>query len=131
MEIEKAFPSLNLCMELPEGYFPDSAFVHVERFRNGFCLDCQLEVMSRERAECEDDYRILCPAPTLAEIVEKMPKSFEATVTCIYHLGQWEVEYYHKLEGVRKTSYDNDNPAEAALKVLLELIHEEDRDKEV
>ena len=59
-------PPLELCREIPEGEFAESALVQAKTW-----ADTEPFVAPREAA-IENNWEILAPAPTLAEIMEKL-----------------------------------------------------------
>lgn len=78
--LEQLVPPLELCQQIPDGAFADSALVWVRMYRSqAIGLD--------ERDGCCEE--IVCPAPTLEEIMAKMPD-----MTSIQYLNDyphWEL----------------------------------------
>lgn len=105
-KLEDLVPPLELCKRIPEGAFADSALVHARIFTG------HIVVVPREAA-IENDWDILCSAPTLAEIMEALPKNVEYRwyegKFCPCHPKHDPVEFADK------------NPPTAALKLWLEL----------
>lgn len=116
--LENIVPPPDLCKQIPEGKFDDSALVWARPGNIGVLVgeDDLWEIF--ERASLEKTEEML-PAPTLAEILEEIDPSFDADITVRHHFGQWTVEYRHyPQDGVAS---DNDKSTIAALKLWLEV----------
>lgn len=66
MKIEEIVPPVELCKKIPAGEFEDSAFVRVG---NGSIIALRRSAKVAFREET-----VFYPAPTVAEIMEKLPK---------------------------------------------------------
>ena len=72
MNIQDVVPPLELCKLIPEGEFKDSAFLWFSNYHFG-----GWHIEKRELAVAFTDNGELCPAPTLQEVLEKLPWNFE------------------------------------------------------
>lgn len=113
MKLEDLVPPLELCKQLKQGEFEDSAMVWVQNTQDGNAVFIDF----RSVVECCGVHvDILAPAPTLAEIMAAMPDKhfyiFSASP------GRWVV-----VCGGGDSDVD-ENPATAALRLYLEARHE-------
>lgn len=117
--LESLVPSLDLCKRIQNGAFADSALVHARIFTG------HIVVVPREAA-IENDWDILCSAPTLAEIFAQLPQTSTVTwFTPEEYPNEFAVCCYVLQPKPRKPklkSEIDDNPAAAALKLWLELL---------
>lgn len=125
-KIKRIVPPLKLCNQIPEGKFEDSLLVHAERFRNGFCLDCEEVIMSRAEAEESDSHRIIAPAPTLAEILEALRQDRKYPV--IFFDAFSSADWIAEDAGLDAATYAT-TPSAAALKLWLEIYGKETEGK--
>lgn len=78
--LEQLVPPLELCQQIPDGAFADSALVWVRMYRSqAIGLD--------ERDGCCEE--IVCPAPTLEEIMKKLPDM--TSIQFIDTYPHWEI----------------------------------------
>lgn len=126
-DLESIVPPLELCKQLPEGKFEDSALVwHI-----GLCSLEPAHVSQRfSPAICAAIY----PAPTLAELIDKLTPGEDGCGE-ITQFGKDKHGWFMmaSFEGVDDgygsgldtyEEKDQDNPATAALKLWLELNKE-------
>ena len=101
-DLESIVPPLELCKQIPEGKFENSALV--------WTFDDRLMPRTIMIDGVRHYYRGF-PAPTLQEIMEKIEGSI-----CVHAKTEWTAYRYI-------TSHKNDsmNPANAAIKLWLEL----------
>jgi len=116
MKLEDLVPPLELCKQIPDGAFADSALVWEGSGtaiwqRGGKCYWHQIK--------CGTE---MFPAPTLQEIMVAIYDLGSLCPTCWLARGWWEINTeFHK----RASAGNPDNPAAAALKLWLELHGEE------
>lgn len=104
MNIEQLVPPLELCRQIPKGAFADSAFCWVEYPRGDL-----------SKAE-------LFPAPTLAEIIERIGDHSKVSVCRASRVrGEWRVSAQNERGNCAYSLYLEDNPAAAALRLWLEV----------
>ena len=104
-------PMLELCEKIPTGKFGDSSLIW-------FFDGKYWWVNAREfDAIPEKEY----PAPTLAEIMEAL-SDFEPVCVTLWRTGQAAITCQCLGDEMEKTHY---NPAEAALKLWLEIYGED------
>ena len=115
MELKDLVPPLELCAEIPDGKFKDSALVWCED-EDGLEL-----VMPREIAEFEKEG---IPAPTLQEFFDELSENGN----CFSRRGElgwitmFEIPGDEEGYGYEdKTEHDKTNHATAALKLWLEV----------
>lgn len=117
-KLDELVPPLDLCMKIPDGAFVYSALVHARIFTG------HIVVVPREAA-IENDWDILCSAPTLAEIFAQLPQTSTVTwFTQEEYPNEFAVCCYVLQPKPRKPklkSEIDDNPAVAAMKLWLEL----------
>jgi len=130
MTTENLVPRLEMCKEIPEGCFADSALVWLVSKTSGksFVFPRKFHISSEKSV-------IGAPAPTLAEIMEALPRSICADGQK-YYLGQlsdtetcrWKICYgassFYGLAILRGPCAADKNPAIAALRVWLSLNDE-------
>ena len=122
--LESIVPPPELCDEIPEGCFADSALI-------GIYSDGEWIVLPRSK-ELEAITHV--PAPTLAEIMEALPKSIEddrhhrefiLIRNSLGRHGDWQIGYatiFHRgLEASRFVAADPDRPECATLELWLQL----------
>lgn len=103
MNLENLVPPLELCKLIPAGEFEDSALVWVGKD--------DLEVFPRYEKQVIPISWTKIPAPTLQEILEKLPRTVK--------LDFWG-DNFHVYNDVQNGHGVSDkNPATAALKLLL------------
>ena len=120
--LESLVPPLDLCRKIPKGDFGYSALTWNEGYVKGNFV---IEQRGLGRY-------YICPAPTLAEIMEELPKynENEVTLACVPSFlpgdkgrifGEaWSVGY------TAKSNITDANPATAAMKLWLEINKEEE-----
>ena len=117
MKLEEQVAPLELCEQLPEDAFADSAFVWYYPYNEG----SQWDLIPRSEAGKEPMYA----APTLVEILPELYALAGADVVETYFdASGWSVRYVYTLsDGDVDDDMldDNDNPAYAALKLWLDL----------
>ena len=130
MKLEDLVPPPELCKQIPEGAFADSALVWYRATISGDYV-----VLPRLYKNV-DAARTVAPAPTLAEILEALPTSITGEKNCRFYLrlfdfrlvpkGYWQVGYAHVglgrvilAKGQHKCSPTN--PATAALELWMEV----------
>ena len=69
-KLENLVPPLELCKRIPEGSFEDSALVWGNP--KGWYPCLFPDVVSRDC--CDDPSKVIAPAPTLAEILQALPR---------------------------------------------------------
>ena len=113
-QIESLVPPPELCKQIPPGEFEDSALVHARIFTG------HIVVVPREAA-IENDWDILCSAPTLEEIMAAMARM--EVCPGVDMLVNIKGEICGRVDaGMRNVSFcGKSTPAEAALKRWLEL----------
>lgn len=114
MKLENLVPPLELCKQIPEGEFAGSALVHAVVFCKSCSLSANNVVVPCSVVEDSDRHRYICPAPTLAEILNELPAP-----TC-YRLGvhDWRVNLCNCPASDAVCSR---NPATAALRLWLKV----------
>ena len=133
-KLEELVPTLDMCKQIPEGKFNDSALVWARPGNIGVLVgeDDLWEVFERASLEKTDE---MLPAPTLSEIMEALP-------TCVVVSGDSSEKYLNLLDARNKgkgwqVGYASlgfgkfarhdflrqqyANPATAALKMWLEV----------
>lgn len=111
--LESIVPSLELCKQIPEGAFKDSALVWcVCEDMRGVISQVEIRALCDNACEC-------FPAPTLAEIMEELRKTrhFPVVYFDAYKFEEWTVEDM----GPGGVTYDKSNPATASLKLWMEI----------
>ncbi|MDD3886745.1 MAG: hypothetical protein PHI35_07730 [Victivallaceae bacterium] len=116
MKLEDLVPDLELCKLIPIGEFADTALVWPSGgLAERRCHDC------KTTRGC----RIKCfPAPTLTEILEKLPAQLENGEVLIVEKGihLFSGYYFIHYPGIGKSwQYRDHNPASAALRLWLKL----------
>ena len=114
MNLEQLVPPLELCQQIPQGAFADSALVWEE----DFCVFGKLppHVVPRE----ENTYHtIIAPAPTLQEIMAKIPMD----KMLLFRFGYDEDQGWG-LWNERDCVQLIDNPATAALRLWFSIKNE-------
>lgn len=95
--LESIVPTLELCKQIPEGCFEDSALVFATIW-----ADRTPFVVSREEAE-ENGMDIIYPAPTLAEIMQELPTEkdgyFLELLDCRNVKKAFQIGYARLVEG--------------------------------
>lgn len=119
MTLEDIVPSLELCKQIPNESFEDSALVWAV---NG--SSCFIE--QRELMEYANRSKTLAPAPTLVEILPELYALAGADVVETYFDSSgWSVRYVYTMSDDDDVDDDmlddNYNPAYAALKLWLNL----------
>ena len=110
--LEKIVPPLELCKKIPDGAFADSALVWGE---DSTPVGYMSEVVPRP--ENEDAYGWIYPAPTLAEIMKRLPK-------CVEY--RWfDDGFYPSHPKHYAGDFADPDPTTAALKLWLELRSEQ------
>ncbi len=118
MTLENIVPSLEDCRKIPEGSFPNSALVWYSDKEGHF-------VQSRDPVLAA----IICPAPTLAEIMDSLPRPTRDSYGCIRKWislqrnpenEEWVITYHNE-----NITYSDPNPATAAMR-LWERINNKD-----
>ena len=120
-------PPLELCEQLPEGAFKDSALVHVSMYVLDNMLKIE-DIVPRACLEhCKDLYSVMAPAPTLQEIMDALYAESDGTLlytTCERDDGGWCVDTTYEYRGYDSdddgSEADKHNPAAAALRLYLE-----------
>lgn len=110
MNLEQIVPPLEDCQLIPEGSFPDSAFVFV---RSNELHDDPELVLRSALNDVDGVYDEIHPAPTLAEIMAEIPGC-----NCEYDNGVFTVEIsvFHTI-----MKFIDKNPATAALWMWLKI----------
>ena len=129
MNLEKLVPPLELCKQIPEGKFAESALVWKGD------LDGDPLLFPRECGIC-NQYGAeiaIAPAPTLAEILEELDAIFDDCEydVCVWNsaqLGKWGVQIVVFGRTANHIEYDA-NPATAALKLWMEVNKETTNDR--
>jgi len=128
MNLEQLVPPLELCQQIPQGAFADSALVWTRTWCRG--EPC---VQPREEAN-ENGWTTYAPAPTLAEILETLPK-FNKNEVCLAVVPDFPDEGEKRIFGeawavgyTDKDSVKDTTPATAALRLWME-VNKEGRDK--
>jgi hypothetical protein len=127
--LENLVPPLELCRQIPEGAFADSALVWgFTMFLASYPPKPVWEVMPRNRSFGS---ATKIPAPTLAEILEALDIGGHICITCIKEYNTWKVECEDMPEIERDSAgypvidivsrRDSINPAIAALKIWMEV----------
>ena len=112
--LEELVPPLDLCKQIPEGCFADSAMVYaVTKHSLNYCFG--------DRRCLINDYRELIPAPTLQEIIYELDNNADIWQD---DDGIWSVFNYPYGHESGMTKDSPINPATAALKLWLELNKE-------
>lgn len=119
MNLESLVPPLELCKQIPEGKFADSALVW-NRHRY---------VSERETVYLRGIHGVAAPAPTLQEIMAELYSEADGCcelVNCYIDRSGWEVEAEYECHDdsgyggrISPCSQDGNNPAAAALKLWL------------
>ena len=111
-KLEDLVPPLDLCKQIPEGEFADSALV----WNTTVCDEEDGEICGvHERDDCESWMREnQIPAPTLAEIVDKL-----GNISLWRADDTWEVSL--KTDPENWLGRHSDNPADSALRLWLEV----------
>lgn len=136
-ELKNIVPPLELCKQIPAGEFEDSVLVweRYERFFRGIDIIGQSDRV-KFRNDDQNNTVSRCsstqyyPAPTLAEILAKLPFTDGNNLTPIC-CGRWVddlsiwVVGYRNIDELRKT--DKNNPAAAALRLWLAMREEEEQ----
>lgn len=109
MKLEQLVPSRELCERIPAGKFADSALV----WRHGDSGS----VFSRQ------DYAVEAfPAPTLAEILAEIGDDPRVSIARASRtLGGWRVTAQNERGNCSYSLFLDDNPADAALRLWLEV----------
>lgn len=122
-------PPQELCEQLPEGAFKDSALVHVRVHVLDDILKIE-DIVPRACLEhCKDLYSVMAPAPTLQEIMDELFTKSEGTLeylNCDRTKIGWCVDVTYECHD--DSGYGSDggseadkhNPAAAALRLYLE-----------
>lgn len=125
MELEDLVPPLELCKQIPEGKFKDSALVWSSGYIKGNY------VISQRGYGCG----YIAPAPTLQEIMNNLPTSIGDKIKLIPVLldrrfkGDFQIGYarncsYGGLTSHKKYREHDLNPATAALRLWLSVMSE-------
>ena len=118
--LEKLVPPLELCKQIPEGAFCDSALVHAVVFCKSCSLSANNVVVPSSVVEDNDGYRYICPAPTLQEILAVLPCDMLAD----FYLSPTDRGTYRIDMVTNDTASEianGDTPATAALKLWMEM----------
>lgn len=117
--LESIVPPLELCKQIPECAFADSALVWAKFPRNNGEYFAIVERSSFALLRARDRY----PAPTLAEIMEALRQDHKYPIIFFdaFNTQDWCVEDTGLGVAV---AYDKDNPATAALKLWMEVNKE-------
>ena len=110
--LKKIVPPLDLCKQLPDGAFADSALVW-ERNVGLDLTEYSPVINTRKNALCQ---YVICPAPTLTEIMADIPCAIMDKEGKTFTIVAARDEKYHGVS--------DDAPATAALKLWLELNKE-------
>ncbi len=122
-KFKKAVPPVELCAKIPEGEFKDSIFswVHSTVYMppDGQGTDVLFVTWSHRDDFC---LRRICPAPTLDEILEVLPKDDaynDLVINFSTHtkFGGWHVHY----PGDRERHFYDKRAVVAAMKLYLKL----------
>ena len=122
-KLEDLVPPLELCKQIPEGEFADSALVWMV-LPDG-SLHPVFPIIARDATLPDDD---IIPAPTLAEIMVALDAAGWYCPTAYYQVNTWKVdcesdpvdEEFNSLPTILDAE-DKDNAATAALKLWLEV----------
>ena len=115
MSLESLVPPLELCQQLLPGDFPESAMVWAYT-GNGY------EVTSREVWGIVESIFPALPAPTLAEILEVLPRFSEPYGVPLMYINSKSIGYANPIEniGIDETEHD-ENLATAALRLWMRM----------
>ena len=119
MNLEQFVPPLELCKQIPQGAFADSALVWTE---SNFTAIIQARYFVTERHVWQPG---ICPAPTFAEILAALDAIFDDCEydVCVWNAaqpGEWGIQIVVFGRTVNHTEYGA-NPATAALKLWMEV----------
>lgn len=107
--LEDLVPALELCKQIPEGKFADSALVwHIEL--------CSLDPAHVSQRFSPAICAVMYPAPTLQEILSCIDAIIDVSVH-FHHRGEFRFVWAKKLSNGQLVTQDN--PATAALKLWL------------
>ena len=113
--LEDLVPPLELCRQLKPGKFEDSCFIWCWEDSDDPRAWRFVLYRSSKGEDLEMHQKCVCPAPTLAEILEKLRGITSGMVSVTNRLrGGWCVH------GTEFPATDADNPATAALRLFLE-----------
>lgn len=120
MNIEELVPSLELCKKIPEGEFADSVLCWVDK---GCACVLPDGVIPPERHPFVELRRYTVqgdeiPAPTATEILEVLWDDYQKPT--VYFRNTWYATVANDY-GDKITAVDNENAANAALKLWLKL----------
>ena len=117
--LEKIVPSRELCEQIPAGEFADSALSWYRDMRYQGSIDLIPSFLGVEKRRI--------PAPTLAEILREManaPMWFQVVTLDADKDDDYSVSAfvsYREKPGSSLKDYKSDNPADAALRLWLEV----------
>jgi hypothetical protein len=139
-KLEDLVPPLELCKRIPAGKFEDSALVYIYWWKSptkAIEIRVRYEVESDPEFDdlVEDERIIIYPAPTLAEILEKLPKSDydEHVLYCVPDYpdkGKCRIFGCVWSIGHGNNTFTEANPATAALRLWLDVNGVEVKDDE-
>lgn len=109
MNLQEIVPPLDLCKQIPKGEFKDSFFCYV------WCSFREEYIICKSDWEHTQDF--CCPAPTLQEILEDLPRDFEFS-RC--YEDNVPTEKYITIIGTEIGEVGN-NGAESAMKTWLNI----------
>lgn len=112
MKLEEIVPPVDLCKKIPAGEFADSCFLFVP-LSNGK----EWKIMKRTTM-LEASNRIAYPAPTVTEILKVLWNDYQKPT--VYFRNIWCARVVNDY-GDKITEVDNENAANAALKLWLKL----------
>lgn len=115
MKLEEIVPPFDLCKKIPAGEFEDSALLYV--VRHGWHRGVFNDVMVRQDLLNWSDTENY-PAPTATEILKVLWNDYQKPT--VYFRNIWHATVVNDY-GDEITAVDNENAANAALKLWLEL----------
>ena len=119
-KLEDLVPPPELFRQIPPGQFEDSAFLYAEfTFRGKRQKIIQRSIKNAFAQVYRNDGITFCPAPTLAEILYELSKTYTLIDAIQQVDGEWHVSGW-------KTPVKLDkNPVIAALRLFLEVYNAE------
>lgn len=111
MKLEELVPPLKLCKKIPAGEFEDSAFIWINGTVHGRFFDIPNTIPSSIQ-------KTISPAPTVTEILKVLWNDYQKPTVCFRNI--WYATVVNDY-GDEITAVDNENAANAALKLWLEL----------
>ena len=110
MNFEELVPPLEFCKLIPQGKFGDSACVYVF---DPYCEEWDFTIR-----EDEDSLAEVIPAPTATEILLALWRNYQRPT--VFYRHYWYASVINDF-GDEIAKLDNENPANAALKLWLNL----------